>query len=238
MHCTLRHLSGGSHQDIQVTACLPVSTFHYCIHRGIDAINKCLALSLQFPMTEEELRKTAIEFQAKSSFGVMDGCIGALDGWLCRIKVSTPKETSNVSSYFSGHYECHGLNIQAACDSRCRFTWLSIRSPGGTGDSKAFYGTSLDSFLKELPIGFYIVADNAYTITNSLLIPYSGNDRRYPNNDVFNFYMSQLRIKIEQAFGMMVNKWRIFKRPIEMKLSRIPHLVECAFRLQNFCINQ
>jgi hypothetical protein len=26
-------------------------------------------------MTEEELRKTAVEFQAKSSFGMMDGCI-------------------------------------------------------------------------------------------------------------------------------------------------------------------
>jgi hypothetical protein len=88
-------------------------------------------------------------------------------------------------------YQCHGLNIQAACDAKCRFIFLSIRCPGGTGDSKAFYGTRLDTCLK-----------------STLLIPYSGSDMRYPHKDVFNFYLTQLRIKIEQAFGMMVNKWR------------------------------
>jgi len=140
MHCTLRYLAGGSFSDIRATAGLSKATFYYCIHRGIDAINSCLALALQFPMTEDELKTTALEFQGKSSFGMLNGCIGALDGWLCRIQVPTPKDTPNVSSYFSGHYQCHGLNVQASCDARCRFTWISIRSPGGTGDSKAQQG--------------------------------------------------------------------------------------------------
>ncbi len=72
----------------------------------------------------------------------------------------------------------------------------------------------------------------------TLLIPYSGNDKRYPAKDVFNFYLSQLRIKIEQAFGMMVNKWRVFKKTSELKLSFIPSVVECAMRLHNFCIDR
>jgi hypothetical protein len=66
------------------------------------------------------------------------------------------------------------------------------------------------------------VADNAYILSATLLIPYSGNDKRYPAEDFFNFYLSQLRKKIEQAFGMMVKKWRNFKKPKELKLSFIP----------------
>jgi hypothetical protein len=97
-------------------------------------------------------------------------------------------ETMNKSSYFSGHYQCHGLNVQVASNVACRFIFVS----GGTGDSKAFYGTRLATFLQEIPAGYYIVADNAYTLSATLLIPYSGNDKGYPAQDVFNFYLSQL----------------------------------------------
>ena len=230
-------MARGSFHDIRVSAGLARSTFFSCLHRGIRAVNNCKELSLHFPTLDGELKQAALEFQSKSHGGVLDGCIAALDGWLCRIRVPTSEETLNKASYFSGHYQCHGLNVQAACDARCRFIFLSIRCPGGTGDSRAFYGTKLDTFLKGIPDGFYAVADNAYTLSATLIIPYSGSDKRYPEKDVFNFYVSQLRIKIEQAFGMMVNKWRVFKRPIELGLHAVPSLVECCMRLHNFCID-
>jgi hypothetical protein len=238
LHCLIRYMAGGASQDIRVTAGMTKRYFYSCVHRGIDAVNNCATLNLIFPTSEEKLKETAVLFQRKSSFGELNGCISALDGWLCRILIPSPKETPNVSSYFSGHYQCYGVNVQAACDSSSRFTWISIRSPGGTGDSKAFYGTSLHSLLSTLPEGYYIVADNAYTLSKSLLVPYSGNDKRFPSRDVFNFYLSQLRIKIEQAFGMMVNKWRVFKKPLQLGLARVPTLIECCVRLHNYCIEQ
>jgi hypothetical protein len=100
-------------------------------------------------------------------------------------------EMLNIASYFSGHYQCHGLNVQGACDARCRFIFLSIQCPGGTDDSRAFYGTKLDDFWKKIPDGFSAVADNAYTLSATLIIPYSGSDKRYPEKDVFNFYLSK-----------------------------------------------
>jgi hypothetical protein len=36
---------------------------------------------------------------------------------------------------------------------------------------------------------------------------------------------------------MMMNEWRVFKKPVELKLSTIPTLVECCMRLHNFCIH-
>jgi len=189
-------------------------------------------------MDSHGLKLGTLAFQNKSSNGVLDGCVGALDGWLCRIKVPTQKETANISAYFSGHYQCYGVNVQACCDARCRFTWFSVRSPGGTGDSRAFYGTGLKAFLEVIPRGFYVVADAAYTLTTTLLIPFSGGDKKRKDNDAFNFHLSQLRIKIEQSFGLMVNKWRVFKKPVEIRLERVPHLVECCMRLHNFCIDE
>ena len=36
---------------------------------------------------------------------------------------------NNPSSHYSGHYCCHGLNVQAICDSSCRFTFFAMLHP-------------------------------------------------------------------------------------------------------------
>jgi hypothetical protein len=82
------------------------------------------------------------------------------------------------------------------------------------------------------------LGESAYTLSSSLLVPFTGLDKKKTDNDVFNFHLSQLRIKIEQSFGLLVNKWRIFKKAVELNLKWIPLLVECCFRLHNFCINE
>ncbi len=47
----------------------------------------------------------------KATFhGVLHGCVRALDGWLCCIKVPTAKDTANIAAYLSGHYQHHGVN--------------------------------------------------------------------------------------------------------------------------------
>jgi hypothetical protein len=58
-----------------------------------------------------------------------------------------------------------------------------------------------------------------------------------PSRDAFNFFLSQLRILVEQAFGMLVMKWHIFKRPLEAKFWQTMLIIEAAFCLHNYCIN-
>jgi hypothetical protein len=44
-------------------------------------------------------------------------------------------------------------------------------------------------------------------------------------HDNFNFYASQLRIRIEMAFGLMVKKWGILSRPLTNKLKHLRKMV-------------
>jgi hypothetical protein len=62
LHCLIRYMAGGSHHDICVAAGLAKSTVFYCLHRGIDAINKCSELALHFPTNLDKLKRTALEF--------------------------------------------------------------------------------------------------------------------------------------------------------------------------------
>ncbi len=231
-------MAGGSYHDIRTTAGLSRASFYRCIYRGIDAINSCPQLQLKFPFTLSELHQTATDFEGHSAHGIFNGCVGALDGWLCRVRVPSANEAKKVKEYFSGHYQCYGLNIQATCDASCSFTSLSVLCPGGTSDSKAFYSSTTYNLVEQLPEGFYILADNAYCLSSTLLIPYSGREKQDKSKDAFNFFLSQLRIRIEQAFGLLVTKWRVFKKPIELALWRTSLLIESTFRLHNFCIKQ
>ncbi len=45
--------------------------------------------------------------------------------------------------------------------------------------------------------------------------------------DAYNFYLGQLRIQIKMTFGRLVNKWRIFKRPLQVKLKDVDFRTSC-----------
>jgi hypothetical protein len=152
------------------------------------------------------------------------------------ICVPSISEVAKVKSYFSGLYQCYGLNVQATCDAQCQFTSLSVLCPdGGTSDRKAFCASHVCNIVQELLGGFFILSDNACVLTSTLLIQYSGKEKQNSSKDAFIFF-SQLWIQIEQAFGLLVTKWCVFKKLLEMKFRHTTLVIEAAFHLHNFCI--
>ena len=49
------------------------------------------------------------------------------------------------------------------------------------------------------------------------------------------FYVSQLRITIKRAFGVLVHRWAILRRPLACPLYKVGPTVMCLCRLHNFC---
>ena len=237
LHCTIRFLAGGNYDDIRMVCGISTPTFYKCVQRCIEAIHDTKTLNIIFPTDRLKLDAEAEKFGRYSRNNVMMGCVGALDGWLCCIKQPSVGETDNVKSFYSGHYSTMGLNVQACCDIDCKFTYVSLECPGGANDLMAFYQSNLPELLKKLPAGKYIVGDNAYVCSNTLLTPYSGKNKQDVDKDAFNFYLSQMRIRIEQAFGLLTNKWRIFRKPLETSLRNTPTLILAAMKLHNFCID-
>ena len=104
----------------------------------------CDLLKLKFPTSAAEICSVQAGFCNISSNSVITGCVGAMDGLLVVIKCpSTKASDNNPSSYYSGHYCCHGLNVQAICDSSCCFSFFAIAAPGKSSDQAAVEQTSL-----------------------------------------------------------------------------------------------
>jgi hypothetical protein len=54
----------------------------------------------------------------------------------------------------------------------------------------------------------------------------------------FNFFASQLRMRVEMAFGMFTNKWAILQRSLLNGLGTDKLIVLTLARPHNYCINE
>ena len=104
---------------------------------------------------------------------------------------------------FEGHYMDYGINVQGVSDEKGRFIYFAVAAPGSMHDSKAYQETTPPSLVKNLPPNVFIVADNAYTPTEHLIPVYGGIERAQIGKDDTNYFISQVRIHIERAFGIM-----------------------------------
>ena len=144
----LRILGGGSYLDM---AMIFKSTFNHANKLFVQVINKWLCHSSFYPINgvaylrdENRMAEVAIEF-ARSSSGIISGCIGAVDGWVVKIKKPTKNidQVSKPSSFYSrkGYF---GLNVQCIVDKKKRILYRTIKSRGAEHDSTAFKNSNTD----------------------------------------------------------------------------------------------
>jgi len=234
MHIGLRTLAGGKFPDIRDAAGVSRASVCHCRDLFLDAVLDAHELAIMLP-TLEELPELAARFRSKSTFEAMKGCVGCIDGLLARI---VQPSVENPRVHFSGHCHCCGLNVQAMCDERLRFRFFAVAGVGNAADSAAFDGLSIKDWVLSLPAGYFIVGDAAHLLDDRLLVPCTGRSRGDDANDVFNCCLSQLRIRIEMAFGGLSTKWRILRQPIECNLENTSKILEACARLHNFEITE
>ena len=239
LYCTIRYLAGGSYLDICDVAGISTSSFYRIIWKTMKILNSTRDLRIHFPTTREEIAQAMSDFASISYDMAIINCVGVVDGYLMRIRVPTKKEAGNVRSYFSGHYQCYGVNVQAVADHNSRFLYIGLAAPGVTADRDAIEQCNkLYDAIENLPFGACIIGDAAYEATEHMVPVYQGIEKLIPKFDNFNFFASQLRIRVEMAFGLLQGKWGVLQRPLQCSLKNAGVLIESLGRLHNYVINE
>ena len=238
LYATLRFLAGGSYSDIQFLTGISIPSLYRLIWKTVHAINSCKELDISFPQEEEEVLIAANGFETISTNGCLWNVVTVVDGYHLETRSPPKSQVKNVRSFYSGHYQAYGVNIQAACDHQCRFQFIGVAGPGVMGDREAINQIELGQLIENLPGLYCAIADCAYTATEHLIPIFGGAQATIGRHDNFNFFASQLRIRIEMAFGLMVKKWAILQRPLSIRMGHVKHLIVAIGRLHNFCINE
>lgn len=194
-----------------------------------------------FPaFTEDFWRQTAEGFKTRAYF---PHCIGAVD---CKhIRMIKPEHSGslfyNYKSYFS-------IVLLAIADSNYKLLYVDVGSMGKDADptifdcssfGKAFYDGSLNIPSTEKisnsssPLPYVLVGDEAFGIDVNLMRPFPGRNLT-KSTRIFNYRLSSARRFVECTFGILTNKWRIFHRPMNLKLNNTIHVVKAACVLHNY----
>ena len=77
------------------------------------------------------------------------------------------------------------------------------------------------------------VADDAFTLTMNMLKPYSKRDLS-KEEKIFNYRLSRARRIIENCFGILAAKWRIYRTAINAKVVLVEQIIESTVCLHNW----
>lgn len=177
-----------------------------------------------------------------ASFRVCPFQVGALDGVVFGMKKPPFKDRRgnivNQNAYFIHRKDKFGLLCVAICDYKRRFTWWDMSHVGSMHDWMAWHATPLGSAINEgaLPHPYFINADSAFSVGPNMMVPF-WCAKHGSAEDSWNYVQSQNRMAIECAFGILVRRWGILWRSLEMQWEKRTHVVSACMRLHNWCID-
>lgn len=248
LSCAIRYFAGAEVYDLILSHGMGRSTIYDSIWGIVDVVNSTPSLSLNtggdiFP-THAEQELISQGFLERSGAG-FDQVIGAVDGMLVWTEMPSKKSCRKMScgqtSFHCARKGKYGINLLAMCDHKARFRWVDISAPGRSSDYMSWIKSGLPSVLEDptdssasVAEGKTIAGDNAFVKKSYMAVPFPGSGL-IPSKDAYNFYLSQLRIVVECAFGIFVHRWGILRRPLSCPIEKVPPLVMCLCRLHNFC---
>ena len=80
------------------------------------------------------------------------------------------------------------------------------------------------------------MGDATYTLSEHLLIPLIGADRLGPAQDAFHYFLSQLHIRVEMAFGRLVKKFGILSVKVGGSVEHVSAILAACARFRNYII--
>lgn len=172
-------------------------------------------------------------------------CCGAIDGK--HVNIICP---INGGSNYWNYKGTNSIVLLAVVDPKYRFLVVDVGSYGKNSDGgifeKSILGELIEKGKLELPaanpltpnsepLPHVIVADEAFPLKPFLMRPYSKNDvRNNEPNKIFNYRLSRARRIVENAFGILRSRWRVFAGPMSVQPDMVDKIILATCCLHNY----
>lgn len=128
--------------------------------------------------------------------------------------------------------------LLALVDGNYNFTCVDIGSYGSQSDGGIFAKSNLMKAIEnsklEIPPESVILGDEAFQLKTYLMKPYPRKFQQPVKEKVFNYRLSRARRIVENAFGILSSRFRVFRRPIILAPHTTIKLIKAACALHNW----
>ena len=157
---------------------------------------------------------------------------------------------------YGGHLSCvqklQGLLFHCphgAGRHRLQFFWIDVGSDGSSNDASIYNGSELKEGLQspnnifnlpeerslpgdDVPVPYYIVGDNAFGINKPLMNPFAIRNMEH-HERIFNYRLCRARRLEENAFGILVHKFRVLLRTMNQRPETCRKIITTCVILNN-----
>lgn len=133
-------------------------------------------------------------------------------------------------------------------DSDYKFTYVDVGCNGRISDGGVFKNSTLYASLeqhqlnlpsaealvgREKEVPYVIVADDAFSLSSNIMKPYSARTLSHERR-LYNYRLSRARRVVENAFGILANRFRVFLAPIALEPDKVEKIVLACCALHNY----
>ncbi|XP_068082638.1 uncharacterized protein [Anabrus simplex] len=228
----LRFLAtGDSFKTISYSYRLGHSTVHKIVKETCEAIIRAMIHEVMPHPTEEMWKAKVKDFQERWNF---PNCLGSVDGK--HVVIQAPP--NSCSQYFN-YKKTFSVVLLALVDANYNFIAVDIGSYGKNSDGGVWAHSNIGKAFEQgalsvpgytqlpgssIEIPHVIVGDEAFPLKSYIMRPYPGQqlDR---TKRIFNYRLSRARRVVENTFGILTQKFRIYNRRIQSKPESIDNII-------------
>ncbi|XP_058623365.1 uncharacterized protein LOC131534485 [Onychostoma macrolepis] len=242
MSLTLRFLATGeSFKSLRFQYRVGTSTISQIVVETCAALYQVLKEDfLKTPSTEAEWQAIAQDFERKWQF---PHCLGAIDGK--HIHIQPPKKSGSLYHNYKGRFS---VLMMAVVDANNKFIYASVGTQGRVSDAGLFAHSDLrkamDQGLLNFPppeplpnsdilMPYMFVGDEAYPLRNDLMKPYPFRQMEHGQR-ILNYRLSRARRVVENAFGILANRLRVFRSTICLEPDKVIKITMASLCIHNF----
>jgi len=203
----------------------------------------CAEGFLKVPQMSTEWLSIAKDFEKKWHF---NNCIGAIDGK--HVSIQCPPRGGSL--YFN-YKKIHSLVLLAVVNAKYEFTMVDIGDYGRMSDGSVFASSNLGHAIghqlldfpaprifpgTSIQFPYVFVGDDAFPVRTSLLKPYPRgliNERE----KIFNYRLSRARRIVENVFGIVTSRFRVFRRSIIAREETAVEVIKAIVALHNYLMH-
>lgn len=230
-----------SYKIITVLTTTTITTTIITILKCYVKQNNNVFCCFQFPKTSEDWRNIARCFEVKWNF---PHCLGSLDGK--HINIIPPNGSGSEFYNYKGR---HSLVLMAVVDAEYQFIMCDFGTNGRVSDGGVLRNTKFFEKLQNNQLNipseenirntssvlpYVFVADDAFPLRVDMLKPFRQAHLTSPERKIFNYRTSRARRIVENVFGILASRFRIFHTQINLELHNIDSVVMACCVLHNF----
>lgn len=192
------------------------------------------------PSTEEEWKTTSQLFETQWQF---NNCVGCMDGK--HILILKPPRSGSIFFNYKGTFS---VVLFAVVNANYEFMYIHTGSNGSMSDGGILKNTSFyeklmnkelhlpQSYLlpgTDIYVPYVFLGDSAFALDTHIMKPFPERNISREKR-IFNYRLCRARRIVENAFGILASRFRVFRQPINLNLENIDAVVLASCALHNF----